>query len=142
LQRYISNIKKITFLRYILLGLVITLLLTFVSCSSPKIKVSKEIPLTFDTSGHNIVTLFQVSNNSGPIWRIYPNNVLSLSDVKTIKYGEVPLSWKQDFPLNSAPPPLVEGEEYQAFAVVSDSDVVRVYFTMKEGKIVELPKKH
>ena len=142
MQISFSESRKVNMPKCVLLGLLVILLLTFVSCSSPRIKVSKEAPPIFYTSGDNIVTLFQVSSDAGAVWKIYPEGRVSLGEIKTIKYGEVPPSWKQEAPLNSAPPPLVEGEKYQAFAVISDSDVVRVYFTIKEGKILELPKEH
>jgi hypothetical protein len=126
----------------VLLILLITLLFIFAGCSGPKIKVSENNPPIFHTSGDYRITFFQISDDSGVVWNIYPKGKrVTLSDIATIKYGEVPSSWEQDFPKNlTPPPPLIEGKKYQAFAVIYDADVARVNFTIRDGKVVELPK--
>jgi hypothetical protein len=86
---------------------------------------------------------FQVKTKSGPIWQISPNKELTLNDLSTIKYGEVPSSCHQTTPENSAAPPaFIEGDEYYAFAAIYDSSAIGVRFTIKDRKVVELSKKH
>lgn len=138
-----SKIKRNTILFLIAVIFLVIALCYSILTSSPKIIVNKENPPTFYMSGDNRVIFFQVSNDSGPVWKIYPaGSRFSLSDIRAIKYGEVPSSWTQEIPLNSAPLPLGEGKEYQAFAVIFDSDVVRVNFTIKDGKVAGLSKVH
>lgn len=127
--------------RYLKICLLFVLLATCFGCSA-KIKVNNDLPPVFHLSGDNQCMLFQVSDDKGPIWKIYPNGNVRLNEIKTIKYGELPSYWEQEIPKDpTPPPPLVEGKKYLAFAVVLDSDVVRVNFTIKDGKAVELPLK-
>ena len=122
-------------------GFAILFMLSLTGCSGQKIRSSQEVPPIFYTSGDAPIELFQVSRGSEEVWRIYPNRrEITLDKIAAIKYGEAPSAWTQEFPENSAPRPLVEGEKYEAFAVLLGSDVARFHFTIKDGKVVELPK--
>lgn len=125
--------------KYLKLCLLFVFLATCFGCSA-KIKVSEEPPPVFHFSGYNTCTLFEITDDSGTVWKIYPKTKVSLDEINPIKYGELPSSWLQEIPKNSTPPPtLVEGKRYLAVAVILDADVVRAKFTIKEGKVVELP---
>ena len=133
--------KKVSIVRSIIIAtLMNALVLSFLGCSRPQMSLIKETPPSFQLSGTNRVSLFQVSSESGILWKIYPKkNDLSLGQLGIIKYGQVPSSCYQAVPEDSAlPPPLVEGETYYAVAIIFDSDAIRTHFTIKDGKIVEL----
>lgn len=127
--------------RNIILFLIAIVFLTvalFYSCiqSSPRISVSKEAPITFYTKGSNTILFFEVIGK----WKLYPRyNGLTLKELSTVKYGEVPSSCRQVFPENSlSPSPLIEGERYEAFIVIFDDPPIRVSFTIKDGKPVDI----
>lgn len=109
-------------------------------CSRPGLSVDEKEPATFHLTGNNQVELFQVGNSAGRVWLLYPKKKrLSLNELATITYGEVPATCWQEIPTNaSAPPSLLEGEEYYAVAVIFDDPPVRARFTVKGGKIVPL----
>lgn len=110
--------------------------------STPTITVSKEVPITFHLSGRNRVISFYVANESGVVWGIIPNGrTVTLADISTVKYGEVPPYCQQIKPENNATAPtLIEGEKYHAGAAVFDDRVEGVYFMIKDGKVIELPR--
>ena len=109
-------------------------------CSRPGLSMDDKEPATFHLTGSNQVESFQVGNSAGRVWLLYPKKKrLSLNELATITYGEVPAACWQEIPTNAAtPPPLLEGQEYYAFAVIFDDPPVRVRFTVKGGKIIQL----
>jgi hypothetical protein len=84
---------------------------------------------------------FHVADPSGVVWRLYPRRKgVTLDDISTIKYGEVPSNCYQEALSNSTTPPtLVEGTPYYAVAAIFDSDAVRLRFTIRDGKVIRLP---
>ena len=78
------------------------------------------------------------------LWEIWPSNI-SYEDrriwkLPEIKYGEVPAGFVQKFPANSEPPSLVEGKVYAAGGPASNANGGSVWFTIRNGKSVEVPK--
>jgi len=113
----------------------------FYSCikSLPKITVSKETPITFYTSGSNEIIFFEVIGDGGKLWKLYPKDRVTLKELSIVKYGEIPSSCKQAFPEDlSSLSPLVEGGRYHAFVLIFDGPPVRVEFTIKDGKTVDV----
>lgn len=116
----------------------LALLLILTGCSSHKMEVGENVPPTFTMSGNNSANLFQVTDGENVIWKIYPKaSQFKLSEFGTIVYGQVPASCEQVIPKGEPPPPLVEGKTYQAVAVISDADALRVSFEIKDGKVIK-----
>lgn len=84
--------------------------------------------------------MFEVASNGKTVWRLFPKEKgLSLEQLSVVKYGEVPSFCTQAFPENLSPPsPLVEGEEYHAFAGIFDASAVGVNFKIKDGKVIDI----
>lgn len=107
--------------------------------SKAEITVSENLPVTFYTKGSNSISFIEVRNSKGTLWRLYPQKgrYVTLEEISTIKYGEVPPSCVQGFPEDLSPPQqLVEGESYYAFAPLYGGGPINVSFTIKDGKVI------
>jgi hypothetical protein len=131
----ISNIHKTSLA--LLIG---SLLLTSSCASSFKIRVSEESPPVFHLSGHAALLSFKVSTRSGPpVWEIYgPKGHKPVSEVSPIKFGEIPPGCSQDIPSIGSPPPLTEGEVYNAVGIVTDSPPASIRFKISNGRVLTL----
>ena len=56
----------------------------------------------------------------------------------SITYGEVPDGYVQVYPEHGEAPPLLEGERYYASFDTTGANGAHIYFTIREGKAVEL----
>lgn len=123
------------------LATLVALALVLTGCSKPELTVGPQPPPTFRLSGGNRIIFFHVADKSGAVWKVLPNGGhVTLDEVGTVRYGEVPACCRQVLPADTShPPALVEGETYYAVASVFDSDAVRAKFTIRDGRVVELP---
>ncbi len=114
-------------------------------------------PPTFSLDGNGTLNFFWVSEVNAPqpipenartmsgkdkiLWEIWPKDVLStrIYDLPKISYGKLPLGFTQKIPEQGKPPPLVEGEIYEAGGPSSNANMEIFRFTIKSGKAVELP---
>lgn len=141
---FTDSIRKSRRLRQCLFfGLLSGTMLLFLACGGKfTIKVNTEAPPTFSLSGNGALLSFEVKGKSGPtLWKIYgPKNHSSLQEITPIKYGEVPPGCTQSIPTNLPPPPLIEGEIYNAVGIVTDSEAGHVQFTIRDGKVTKISK--
>lgn len=103
--------------------------------------VSSEAPPKFHLTGRGNFMFFEIALRSGQVvWKIHPKEPnVSVGQISVIKYGDIPSTCLQLAPANSPPPPLIEGEIYFAAAMATDSAGVQIRFTIKNGKVVEIP---
>jgi hypothetical protein len=83
-------------------------------------------------------------NISDAYWDIRPEEGGSgegVGEIGTLIYGKVPKGYKQFYPEKGEPPQLVEGEKYEAYAITTGADPAIKYFTIENGKAVELPSR-
>ena len=76
------------------------------------------------------------------LWKIRPNEGTAdvAWDWPPITYGKVPIGFKQEVPAQSDPPQLVEGRVYAAGGPAHGANGGEVWFTIRDGKSVEVPK--
>jgi hypothetical protein len=73
------------------------------------------------------------------LWQLDPDQSRNLSvSTLSIKYGIVPEGWKQVYPANGKPEPLIEGKFYSVAAPSSNANFKQGYFTIKNNKAVTL----
>ena len=117
-------------------------------------------PPTFDLYGSGNLDFFIVSEVAAEnqkqtsaqrdpdkdtmLWEIWPAS-LSYGDrriwkLPDITYGKVPEGFVQKFPASGGPPALVEGKVYQAGGPASNANGGSVWFTIRNGQAVEVPK--
>ena len=104
-------------------------------CSHPQIQVSDRTPVSFKLSGSETIQFFQIATADSVIWRIGPTEGLSLSKLGRIKYGELPQSCLQTLPKLEPAPPLRDGIEYSATAVIFDEGPVVLKFSISNGMV-------
>jgi hypothetical protein len=122
-----------------------------------KVSVDGRIPPTFnlDGSGHQIFFVISEispenhvrvakrnSEKDTPLWKIRPKEGTAdrAWDWPPITYGKVPTGFEQEFPEQSDPPQLVEGKVYAAGGPANGAKGGEVWFTIRDGKSVEVPK--
>lgn len=125
--------------------------------SKTKVSVDGRLPPTFklDGSGHQIFFVVgevspanQVpaaqrnSEKDSLLWKIRPNEGTAdvAWDWPPITYGKVPTGFKQELPAQSDAPQLVEGRVYAAGGPAYGANGGEVWFTIRDGKSVEVPK--
>jgi hypothetical protein len=77
------------------------------------------------------------------VWEIQPKaGFLAGERVETLRsitYGKVPSGYAQVYPETGEAPPLLEGVKYEAWAETTGANGARKYFTIRNGKAIELP---
>jgi len=73
------------------------------------------------------------------VWQLRPvSNSNSLNDIGEIKYGKIPNGFKQTYPENDVPPPLLkEGESYMLQIMTEGAPWGQIGFEIHDGKAVE-----
>lgn len=106
-------------------------------------------PPTFKLEGRgglNSVVLYQVTPEGkvppkgSALWRIVPKREIIASRSPSITYGVVPDGFEQEVPSNGTPPILEEGKTYGFGADTSGQPGRTVWFTIRDGKSVQVPK--
>lgn len=103
--------------------------------------------LTLSGSG-SLVFLYvmEVPSNRLPtledpkLWEIHPTTPPRISDLSPIVYGIVPKGFSQTIPASGPPPILTEGHTYEVGGPADDANGASIWFTIKEGKSVQVPK--
>jgi hypothetical protein len=72
-------------------------------------------------------------------WQLDPDQSRNLNvSTLSITYGKVPEGWKQVYPANGKPEPLIEGKFYKVAAPSYNANFKTGYFTIKNNKAVTL----
>ena len=74
------------------------------------------------------------------LWIIVPKSVTTVSAAPPITYGVIPNGFVQQVPSNGTPPPLEEGKVYGFGAHTRGEPGGAIWFTIREGKSVQVPK--
>jgi hypothetical protein len=132
------------------LVLVICLVASLAGCERAlKVTLDGKNPPTFrfDSSGElSWVFLYQVTpdgkvpNEGSAFWKLVPERVIVASESPPITYGIVPNGFAQEVPSKGSPPPLEEGKVYGFGAVTRNAPRGDVWFTIRNGKSVTVPK--
>jgi hypothetical protein len=73
------------------------------------------------------------------LWQLDPDRSRNLNvSTLSITYGIVPGGWKQVYPANGKPEPLIEGKFYRVAAPSYNANFKHGYFTIKNNKAVTL----
>jgi len=73
------------------------------------------------------------------LWQLDPDSSRNLNvSTLSITYGIVPEGWRQVYPANGKPEPLIEGKVYKVAAPSSNANFKHGYFTIKNNKAVTL----
>jgi len=73
------------------------------------------------------------------LWQLDPDSSRNLNvSTLSITYGMVPEGWKQVYPDNGKPEPLIDGKFYKVAAPSSNANFEHGYFTIKNNKAVTL----
>jgi hypothetical protein len=131
-------------------ALMICLVGFLAGCERPlKVNFDGKNPPTFrfDGSGElSWVFIYQVTPDGkvppkgSEFWVIVPKSVITASVSPPITYGVVPNGFAQQVPANGNPPPLEEGKVYGFGAVTREAPGGDVWFTIRNGKSVTIPK--
>lgn len=125
--------------------------------ANTKVSIGGGIPPTFriDGSGHQMYFVVseippenQVraadrnSERNIRLWKILPNEGTAdiAWDWPPITYGKVPTGFRQEIPAQVEPPQLTEGKVYSAGGPAYGANGGEVWFTIRDGKSVEVPK--
>ena len=73
------------------------------------------------------------------LWQLDPDSSRNLNvSILSITYGIVPEGWKQVYPADGKPEPLIEGKFYKVSAPSHNANFKHGYFTIKNKKAVTL----
>jgi hypothetical protein len=73
------------------------------------------------------------------LWQLDPDRSRNLNvSTLSITYGIAPDGWKQVYPVNEKPEPLIEGKFYKVAAPSYNANFKTGYFTIKNNKAVTL----
>lgn len=73
------------------------------------------------------------------LWQLDPDSSRNLNvSTLSITYGIVPEGWKQVYPANGNPEPLIEGKFYRVAAPSHNANFKHGYFTIKNNNAVTL----
>lgn len=73
------------------------------------------------------------------LWQLDPDRSRNLNvSTLSITYGIVPEGWKQVYPANGKPEPLIEGKVYKVSAPSHNANFKAGYFTIRNNKAVTL----
>jgi hypothetical protein len=75
-----------------------------------------------------------------PVWAFKSKQRSHHETWPTIVYGELSDEFKQTFPHQTNPLPLVEGKLYGVHATIYSTSGDSLWFVVKDGKAVEVPK--
>jgi hypothetical protein len=83
----------------------------------------------------------QEVGGSRTLWRLDPRNVHKrLPDIPAITYGIIPEGFRQIYPEEGKPKPLLEGKYYSVSAPSRSANFHVLYFVIQDGKAVEIPR--
>lgn len=129
---------------------VIFLLTFFAGCESIlKVTLDGKNPPTFKFDGNGLIGwiyIYQVTPEGKippkdtELWIIVPKQGTTASASPPITYGVVPNGFVQKVPENGNPPPLEEGKTYGFGAYTQDQPGSAIWFTIRDGKAVQVPK--
>jgi hypothetical protein len=74
------------------------------------------------------------------MWKLVPKKGITASAAPPITYGVVPDGFVQEVPSNGSPPALEEGKTYGFGADTSGQPGATVWFTIRDGRSVQVPK--
>jgi hypothetical protein len=106
-------------------------------------------PPTFKLEGRgglNSVVVYPVTPEGkvppkgSAVWVIVPKKPIIASRSPSITYGVVPDGFEQEVPSSGTPPILEEGKTYGFGADTSEQPGRTVWFTIRDGKSVQVPK--
>jgi len=133
----------------------VTVVIFMASCErSTAVSLQGRYPPTFVLSGSGKLADFRIygpkqrnvaSDLNYVFWEIQPTKASfdgeRVESLGEIRYGVVPNGYKQIYPENDGPPPmLVAGEKYEYRFQTNNAAHARAYFEIKGGNAVELPK--
>jgi hypothetical protein len=75
-------------------------------------------------------------------WEIEPNSadsVRRIEKMSPIIYGKVPAGYMQRFPESGEPPSLIEGDTYNIRVSTNNAPGIIKDFTIRGGKVIEVP---
>jgi hypothetical protein len=127
---------------------------SFVKSDKTRIKVAGGDRPVFEVAGGgSIVNIVLRGPQQRPgndaaaftVWEIRPGDAtsgrVSVSDLGSLKYGEIPQGFKQLIPEDSLPPPpLVEGQRYLMQIYTNDAAWGELEFEIRRGVAVETTK--
>lgn len=132
--------------------IVLLSLLTFASACEQDTKLRIELgnPPKFHMTGSGSLSMFRLhgpkvrerlGESAFIIWEIQPiGGVLKGEGVESLSpiiYGQVPKGYQQIYPEDgSAPPPLVEGQDYDLWIDNTGANGIRTIFFIRDGRVV------
>lgn len=114
------------------------------------IQIDGQNPPTFELDGNGelvflLVTEVQPDNprpSGNPrLWEIRPTEVKKIWELPSITYGVIPEGFRQVIPESGSPPPLVEGKTYSLGGPADNANGGSIWFTIRNGKSVRVPKR-
>jgi hypothetical protein len=89
----------------------------------------------------NVPDVEQDNSKNKVLWWIWPTSSAAgeVRNLSGITYGKVPARFVQKTPANGPPPPLIEGKTYEAGGPPISSRNIYLRFTIREGKVVQIP---
>ncbi len=108
-------------------------------------------PPTFTLSGNGYLARFavygplpdfQYQENWPIVWAIVPDAEMAekrISKLQSITFGKLPIGFKEINPIGKLEA-LSEGKLYSAVANTNGANTGYLHFTIRDGKIIELPK--
>lgn len=126
----------------------------FSSCEvDTTVTIKGDNPPTFVMSGSGSLALLRIQGQkvrdtpaifASVVWEIRSKdgriNGTRLESLGSIIYGRVPEGYVQVYPEHGDAPPLIEGQKYHAFFDTVNANGARVHFTIRDGKVVEVPQ--
>ena len=130
---------------------VLIFLLTFFAGCERVLKVTLDgkNPPTVKFDGRGLIEwvyIYQVTHEGKipprdtELWILVPKQGTTASASPPITYGVVPEGFVQKVPANGNPPPLEEGKTYGFGADTDGQPGNDIWFTIRDGKSVEVPK--
>ena len=77
-------------------------------------------------------------------WRIEAKDasrLLRADQLSPITYGKIPPGYVQVYPEHGDAPPLMEVERYNVWAYTRSANGSEQYFTIRDGKAIEVPER-
>lgn len=140
-----------TGLKNCLLANLILSLSCLTSCErGTNLSIKDEFSPSFEVTGSGYELFFGISEVTPEkdrfgrkevlIWAFQSKQRSAHDTWPTIVYGQVIDEFKQTFPDQGSPAPLIEGKLYEAHATIYGEHGVGLWFVMKNGKAVETSK--
>ena len=86
-------------------------------------------------TGEQAKELDKIHDEAHALWQLDPDRSRNLNvSTLSITYGIAPDGWKQVYPVNEKPEPLIEGKFYKVAAPSYNANFKTGYFTIKNNK--------